>query len=470
MLTTIARERLARLRASQASTDAPTSLLDFVPEISPELQRPVWLGPYAAELEQACPADGCPGGRRVVVAAPPQHGKTELTLRAFLYWDRKYPGKRHVYASYNAERVLEVARTFETIADRAGLTLGGTLAAMKLPNGSMVKFTSVGGSLTGYPVDGVCIVDDPIKGPVEAASPTYRKMRVEWFDTVAFTRRHPGTSFIVMATRWHPEDLSGALIKRGWPYVNLKALAEGETVDNVVISDPLRRAPGEALWPSHKPPEFFEEERADAYKWASLFQGEPRPRGGQVFREPGYYTALPEHSYRVAYGVDLAYTAKTHADHSVMLELWRTDDDPKRPKFYVVAVHRAQVDAPSFTLTLKARNQRVAPMRWYASGTEKGAADFIKRQGIPLEVLPPKGDKFTRAQGVAAAWNDGRVLVPDTDAINAPWLPVFLDEVLNFTGIADLHDDQVDALAAAFDRLNVSTGARLIKVGNADRI
>lgn len=445
-------------------------ILDWIERASPELDRFDHLAPYADILEKACRVGTCKGERRDIVASPPQHGKTLLTLHGFLWFDKYAPGLRHAYVTYSGDRAQDVAREFWALAERLGFAPSGTLAKVILRNGSSVIFTSIGGKLTGAPIDGVCVIDDPLANKEQASSPTIRRRCIEFYETVARARRHPGTSFIVMATRWHPEDLSGILINRGWAYTNLKAIAEGETESNVVVSDPLKRAPGAALWPKHKPADFFAEERADVWTWAALYQGEPRPRGGQVFREPGYYTALPAHSYRVAYGVDLAYTAKTHADYSVMLELWRADDDPKRPKFYVAAVHRAQVDAPSFTLTLKARNERASPMRWYASGTEKGAADFIKRQGIPLEVLPPKGDKFTRAQGVAAAWNDGRVLVPDTDAINAPWLPVFLDEVLNFTGIADLHDDQVDALAAAFDRLNVSTGARLIKVGNADRI
>jgi len=58
-------------------------------------------------------------------------------------------------------------------------------------------------------------------------------------------------------------------------------------------------------------------------------------------------------------------------------------------------------------------------------------------------------DKFVRAQAVAAAWSRGDVLLP----ARAPWLDTFLSEVMSFTGVSDTHDDQVDALAAAFDPL-----------------
>ena len=110
-----------------------------------------------------------------------------------------------------------------------------------------------------------------------------------------------------------------------------------------------------------------------------------------------------------------------------------------------------------------------APIRIYAAGTETGSVDFIRREGVPLQAFPPRGDKFVRAQPVAAAWVAGKVLVPaglddrdlDPDEAekkrpgqDAPeWVEPFLSEVASFTGVKDKHDDQVDALAAAYDEL-----------------
>lgn len=388
-----------------------------------------------------------------MAAAPPQHGKTEALKHAIVFWMARNPGRRFAYATYSQDQAEYVSLKVQQLAADAGLDPQGNLQTWRARNGAEVLFTSPNGPFAGRGVDGVLAVDDPYKDRRQAESPRTRKLTLEWFDDVARKRAHPGCSIAVMSTRWHVEDLSGTLVKRGWNYLNLKALAEGEADSKgLIIGDPLGRREGEPIWPDKRPLSFYDEHRTDKYSWYSLYQGEPRPRGGAVFAEPARYSELPKVGYRVAYGVDLAYSAKTHADFSVLLELWREEtNDPKRPRFYVVAVDRKQVDAPSFTLTLKARHsERKAPLRWYASSTEKGAADFIKRQGIPIEVLPPKGDKFIRAQGVAAAWNDGRVLVPE----DAPWLASFLDEVQNFTGVSDVHDDQVDALAPAFDLLN----------------
>ena len=71
--------------------------------------------------------------------------------------------------------------------------------------------------------------------------------------------------------------------------------------------------------------------------------------------------------------------------------------------------------------------------------------------GLRLVEVKVRGDKFTRAQPVAAAWNAGRILVPTA----APWLKGFLAELERFTGVNDAEDDQVDALGYAWDALAV---------------
>lgn len=428
------------------------------------MEPPRWLAPYALELERAI------GGEvHVVVAAPPQHGKTELTLRAFVWWALRHPGKRHAYVTYNQDRAESVSKDFAILAELAGLEPHGTLDDLRLKGGTRIRFTSVNGSFTGFPVDGVCVIDDPIKGPIDARSPTVRAGVVRFFDSVAYIRRHPGTSFVVMATRWHIEDLSGVLVRRGWKYINLRAIAEGPVNDDgVVTTDPLGRRPGESLW-SKKPPSFFESDRKNTYYWASLFQGDPRPEGGAVFGQPSYYTQLPAAGFRGSYGLDLAYTAKTHADWSICLELWRETPAKGQPaRFFVIDVQRKQVDAPSFALSLKAaRSRRPWSMRWYAAGPEQGIASFLRSKGIPMHSPAPRGDKFVRSHPVAEAWNDGRVLLPDPEHFDATWLADFLDVVQNFTGVNDEHDDDVDALAAAFDEIAVAgedTGVTVKKI------
>lgn len=75
---------------------------------------------------------------------------------------------------------------------------------------------------------------------------------------------------------------------------------------------------------------------------------------------------------------------------------------------------------------------------------------------LRIDEVAPLGDKFTRAQPVIAAWNHGRVRVPE----RAPWLADFLAEVERFTGVSDRHDDQVDALAHAWNAVVTAVPAK----------
>jgi predicted phage terminase large subunit-like protein len=82
-----------------------------------------------------------------------------------------------------------------------------------------------------------------------------------------------------------------------------------------------------------------------------------------------------------------------------------------------------------------------------------GGIEFLREGGIPIVGRVAQVDKFTRAIPVAAAWNTAKILLPE----RAPWLDAFTSEVCGFTGVSDRHDDQVDALAAAFDQLRTGT-------------
>lgn len=406
------------------------------------------MKPFIDALERA------PGGNlRICFSAPPQHVKTTVIQNFLAKLTRDRPELRNAYATYSADRAQRVGRGASAIAESAGLQLATcNLDLWRTHAGGQTLWTSVGGGMTGEACDGVAVIDDPLKDRKEAESPTVRENQKDWFHSVLETRVHPGASIIVMMTRWHPDDLVGYLVKQcGFEYINLKAIADERRPpgDN--------RQPGEALWPSKRPLEMLlERRRSNEWNFAAMYQGEPRPRGGALFREPTYWSELPEHGFRINFGVDLNYSEKTHADFSVCLELWavppsRSGND-KDWAFYVTDVVRKQVEAPAFALTLRAKSsQRPGKFYWYASGTEKGSAQFIQSKNIPLVVMDPAGrDKFTRAQQTAELWNAGRILVPsDTEAY--PWADVFADEVTSFTGVKDLHDDQVDALVAAVD-------------------
>lgn len=371
---------------------------------------------------------------------PPRHGKSETILHWFAWVLRQAPTARLAYVTYGDDFAREQVAKCRRICERAGVEFGDIDQAgyFTTSAGGCVRGVSVQGQLTGRGYH-VIVVDDPHKSRQEAESATVRKRVLDGFADDIATRLEPtGTSIIVVHTRWHVGDLIGHLTRdRGWDYVNLRSVNDN----------------GEALAPHLWPVEKLRPFMANAYSWASLYQGEPRVRGAEVFTDATtcYLADVPRG--RATIGIDLAYTAKTQADKSIAVVLVEAPKPPGEPDadpvYYVADVVRRQVAAPDFVADLKRLRTSWpgARMRWYAAGTEKGSADFIIRSGVPLDVLPPKGDKFVRAQSASAAWNDGRIVVPR----DAPWSADFLDVVTRFTGVNDTEDDDVDALAAAFD-------------------
>ena len=454
LLPELAAKRLRTHQATRRRRSTETApLLDFIPQVSPHLDRPDRFACLTEAIEGAHE----PGALRIVGASPPQHGKTTTIAHGLLWLGLRYPNLKHAYITYSKERAEAVSTEFQRLADEAGAQPTGRLSDVTLASGSSVRFTSIGGSFTGYTVDGLMVIDDPHKDRAEAESPTIRRKIIDWFTDVAMRRRGPKTSIVVIATRWHPEDLSGECIGRGYRYINLKALAEGSLdAEGRVADDPLHRLPGEALWPEVRPVAFFEEDRADEYSWASQFQGEPRPRGESVFRYPDvanaelFFDEAPSAPMRVCIGADFAYTAKTRADYSVAVVLGQIG-----AKHYVLNVIRRQCEPRLFRELLLAECRlRGAKVAAYVAATEQGGIEFIREGGVDALGMSAQkaGDKFTRALDVAAAWNTGNVILPT----QADWRDAFLGEVCSFTGQSDKHDDQVDALAAAYDGLRAT--------------
>jgi predicted phage terminase large subunit-like protein len=452
-----------RLSCSDSGGTGSIGLADFVPWLTPHWERPDHLRPLVEALERAEHGDEA----RVLISLPPRHGKTELLLHTIAWWLKRRPEHTIGYVTYAAELARSKSRFARDYALRAGVVLREDSAALhewRTPKLGGLLATGIGGPLTGHGLE-LALVDDPHKNRAEAESKTFRDQIHEWFTSTLMTRIEPGGSVFVVHGRWHPDDLIGRLSKDaavGWESINLPAIAQA--------GDALGRPLGAALWPSRWPEEALARKRIEvgAYDWASLYDGSPRPRGGSVFRDVQFYNAPPALGYRIAIGVDLAFTAKTSANSSVAIVL---ACDGRF--FYVLDVIRRQVQANEFASTLKTLRVRFpwAPMRFYYAGAEKGVIDLMNelKSSLHLAGEPATADKFVRAQPVAAAWNgnpeerqQGTVLVPR----EAPWLDAFVSEIASFTGINDAADDQVDALAAAYDLLK-GTAPITVAVGGA---
>lgn len=412
-------------------------LLDFITKISPRYEAPRHLAPLVELLEQS---EREPVN--VVVSVPPRHGKTETLLHAFARRLRKRPWETIAYASYAADVAHSKSRSARDYAIKAGVRLRGDSAAVhewRTPEGGGMLATGVGGPLTSHGAH-LLVVDDPFANRKEAESPVVRQAVHEWLTSTANTRVEPNGSIFVVHTRWHLDDLAGRLSQGitperspmpPWPVVNLPAIDDE----------------GNALWPERWPVAALLKKRAASeYDWWSLYQGQPRGRGGSVFGEPARYEHARLDGARIIIACDPAASAKTHADHSV-IAVGAFHGSGADTTCDVLEVQRHQVEIPrlvAFLIDVQARYGG-APIHIEAVGGFKSVPQMLLAINPSLNVVEVKlnGDKFVRAQPAAAAWNAKRIRVP----ISAPWVQPFLGVVLAFTGVNDPHDDDVDALA-----------------------
>ena len=370
-------------RPAPRSTEFRTiSLPEFIPAISPRYQEPAHLLPLTTALENLFGSSA-----RICVSVPPRHGKSETLLHYIAWLLCRNPMAKILYVSHTATFAAKQSKTARRLARQGGVRLAddsNRADEWETEQGGGLVARGIDGEITGRGFD-VIIVDDPIKSRKVAESSAQREAIFDWFTNDVFTRLTPIGSVVVVHTRWHVNDLIGKLVKeQDYERLNLRAIAIAN--DNGGADNDNGRKPGEALWPDG---EWTAEVLADRrqrvgeYAWWSLYQGEPRPRGGAVFGEPTFYDELPIRGYKVGIGIDLAYTAKGQgrADWSVYLEIWKCGEF-----YYVVEVIRKQVEATAFALTLKARatERPGVRMHWHAAGPEKGTASFFRKRSIPV--------------------------------------------------------------------------------------
>src|SRR4051794_36926972 len=137
--------------------------------------------------------------KRLVVACPPQEGKSTLGVIAFLLWWLTFrPESRNAVASYEQEIAQRNGRRIRDLIGQwngadGSLDLGlrvqrGDHAAARWSlqghRGGLVC-VGVGAALAGRPVDGALVIDDPTKDHEQAMSSAHRERVWHWWQSVA---------------------------------------------------------------------------------------------------------------------------------------------------------------------------------------------------------------------------------------------------------------------------------------------
>jgi hypothetical protein len=271
-------------------------------------------------------------GQRILIHAPPQHGKSIIvSQRAPLWLLGHNPDQRFIQATYNLTKSCEFSDALrstasmpEHLAAFPGASLGSpsrsdswNLANTTRTAEAQYNYRAIGiqSGLTGSGAD-IFSIDDPYASPEEAMSPTINDKTIRFWESSVKPRINDDTNVIVTFHRYHENDLGGHLLKTGdWELLTFPAEATGNPCD------PTGREIGEPLSPIRSL-EFYQEFKDNNPKdWYSLFQGEPVADGEKLFEpwmfedriiEPHQCPKLTKW-YR---GVDTATSDKQSADDS----------------------------------------------------------------------------------------------------------------------------------------------------------
>lgn len=481
-------------RETVQAEKARRSLKQFIHEAWPIIEPgapyiPNWHIDAISELLEAATRGEI---KRFVINIPPRHMKS-LSVSVFWpawVWLTK-PESRWLFSSYAQSLATRDSVKCRRLIASVGGSAEGTLLQTIGYQGVIelltdkpwqladdqnvkVKFennlsgyrmaTSVGGTATGEGGDYV-IVDDPHKAD-EVASDVKRQAVSDWWDQTMTTRlndRETGVLGVIMQ-RLHEQDLTGHLLEKG--YYHLCLPAEYEPSHPFVWPDDPRTRPGEPLWPQRMNSVQLAELKQDlgSYAAAGQLQQRPAPLEGGILKRPWwrYYRELP-HLTRVTISVDTTFKDKATSDF-VVAQAWGAHQANR----YLIKQVRGRWDLVETVRQVKdlATHMRTVhpslPMEVLVENTANGPEIIAELRRHIQGVIPikPRGDKTQRALAITPQLEAGNIFVPGTpnpdgtgpDTTLTPgWVQDLIEECASFPNGA--HDDQVDSLTQALNRL-----------------
>lgn len=266
--------------------------------------------------------------KRLMIFAPPQHGKSELTsVRLPAFWLGKRPDDPVILTSYGASLAESKSRQVRDIVESGEYSTIFPGVSTRKDSRAVDRWqiagrrgtllaVGVGGPITGHGAL-LGIIDDPFENWEQAQSQTIRDKVWEWYRTTFRTRIWEGGAIVLIMTRWNEDDLAGRLLQEQadrWAVLRLPAIAESQTErdDNnkrlglpLGQPDPLNRQPGEPLTPQRFSLQSLLELKTDvgSLGWAAEYQGTPRRPDGNRFKRAWFQIveAAPRQARRVRY-------------------------------------------------------------------------------------------------------------------------------------------------------------------------
>ena len=383
--------------------------------------------------------------RRLMISAPPRHGKTQLVSKRFPLWYLgRNPDKQIIHCGYGGTIAEDAGRELRNLTYNPAhrdvfpdcYLMGDSKAVNKwhTTNGGVYVAAGVGGPITGRGFH-LGIIDDPVKGREEAGSEVIQRKTWAWYKSDFFTRRMKGNAIVAIGTRWHENDLFGHLLEENiageeWTHLRFPALDENDN----------------ALCPELIPKAELEISRAlDPREWQALYQGDPTPETGTYF-EAGWlkdgFTPPPPMRF---YGASDYAVTEDGGDYTVHVVVGVDPHD----NLWLMDLWRGQTTPDKWIEPLIAMMARWEPLAWLEEKgqIEKSVGPFLFRRMTETKTycrripLTSSVDKPTRARSLQARMSQLGLYIP----VGAVWAGEVRSELMKFP--QGKNDDIVDALS-----------------------
>jgi len=407
----------------------------------------------------------------LILQIPPQHGKSQSITETLPSWFLgKNPLYRVIEVSYNDTFAQKFGRrNREKIKDFGGSLFNIALSKGKDSNEEFELSNNVGGMIsrgimsgvTGNPAN-LIIIDDPIKNREEADSENNReKQWDEWQNSIK-TRLAAGAKVILIMTRWHEDDLAGKVLKSEKNVTLISLPCEAEE------NDPLGRAVGQALFPEiGKDDEWLVQfkdsfmhdpfiEGGGARAWNALYQQRPSALEGAMIKRQWwkFYTEVPTNFNQILQSWDMTFKDSKASDF-VSGQVWGSVG----ANIYMMPDREyGRMDFPATLAAFRRltdRNPKAAVKLVEDKANGPAVIAMLNKEIRGIIAINPKGSKIARVSAVSHLIEAGNVYLPSPSI--CPWINSFIDECASFPNGA--HDDQVDCMSQALQRLMYSRNA-----------
>ena len=452
---------------------ARKSLAQFTLYTKPDYTLDWFHADLARELDQFYADVVAKRSPRLMIFAPPQHGKTELASRRFPAAALgRSPDLRFIAASYASDLSSRINRDVQRVIDAPdyaelypdtclfGKNVRTVAQNSWLRNNDIFEIVNhhgsyrsagIGVGIAGMPAD-ILLIDDPVKDAAEAFSVTIRNSLWEWYLMVARPRVQSGGGIVIIMTRWHEDDLCGRLLKLAkedssadqWRVVSYAAEAE---------ADEKNRKKGEALSPCRYTSRDLAAIRANMgpTRFNSLYQQRPSAMEGNIFKR-GFIKTIPRDMVkpeRTIISWDTAF-GKSQASGAFSVSLCMQLFDKgifihsrMRGRFNYSALKEATYGQAAMITDVVGLEALLIEDK--ASG-QSLVQDARQDTRLPVKPIEPDGDKIVRANVCVPYVESGRLygpMDPDT-GLPEPWFVEFCENLYSFPN-AEFKDD-MDAL------------------------